>query len=72
MSRLLTIALEVTSWEHNHLRQINTCVEHGCPPGEVDDLRKALGDVIRNCDGDLPKAGIEVLTAIELRGELGL
>lgn len=72
MSRLFDIAMGVISWEHNHLRQINTCLEHGCPPGEVEDLRKALGDVIKNCDHDLPKAGVDVLTSIELRGELDL
>lgn len=72
MSRLFDIGIKVLAWENNHLRQINACIDHGCPPGEIDDLRKALGDVIKQADDELPKRGIEVLTSIELRGALHL
>jgi len=70
MSRLFDVALGVISWENNHLKQINDCLKRGCPPGEVEDIRKALADAIKNADGDLTKSELDVLTKIELKGEV--
>ena len=68
MGRLIEIGLSVQSWESNHRRQINQCLDAGCPPGEVEDIRKALSSSIKATDPDLTKAELDLLTRIEITG----
>jgi len=68
MSRLVTIGLAVQRWESNNLRQLNTCLDAGCPPGTVEDIRKAVSSAIKVADPDLTKVELDMLTRIEITG----
>jgi len=70
MSRLFDIAMAIMSWEHNHVRQINECLDKGCPPGLVADIRKELHHVVRVADSTLTKSESDWLVNFELKGEL--